>query len=89
MAVRDNAGAFTAAGNDQTALDPTDSLTYIIEASTTLANWGAPVVSHVTGTDATTIQTGLPALDAGWSYKTFSVGGSAAASFIRVKVTTP
>jgi len=92
VAVRDNAAAFNADGNNQKALDPTDSLTYLIEASTTLANWGTPVVTPVTGGDATTIQTGLPALDSGWSYKTFRTAGTASsppADFIRVQITTP
>jgi len=92
VAVRNNAGAFTASGDDQTALDSTDSLTYFIESSTTLTGGGSTAVTQVTGADATAIQAGLPGVDAGWSYKTFRTAGSAVsppANFIRVKVTTP
>lgn len=92
VAVRDNAAAFAAAGNNQQALNPGDNLTYLIEASNTLGDWGTPVVTPVAGGDATTIQSGLPSPDAGWSYKTFRTDGNAASDpteFIRVKVTTP
>ena len=91
VAVRTHAAAFAADGNNQKALDPTDNLTYLIEASNTLGDWGTPVVTPVTGSDATTIQTGLPALDSAWSYKTFRADGTAGSpsDFIRVKVTTP
>jgi hypothetical protein len=51
-----------------------------------------PIHVAVTGADATAIQAGLPALDFGWSYKTFRTDGHAgndASDFIRVKVTSP
>lgn len=69
-----------------------DSLTYLIEASNTLADWGTPGVEEVTG--ATAIQATLtpPAPDAGWIYHTFRTDGDAASDasdFIRVKVTSP
>ena len=92
VAVRDNAAAFAAVGNNQEAVDAIDSLTYLIEASTTLTTWGTTVVTPVTGTDATTIQASLPSLDSDWSYKTFRTAGTAGsppANFIRVMVTTP
>jgi fibronectin-binding autotransporter adhesin len=85
---------FAAAGNNQQAVLAGDSLTYLIEASNTLADWGTPVVSEVTGTDATAIQATLTpaAPDAGWSYKTFRTDGDTASDardFIRAKVTSP
>ncbi|MEI6607526.1 MAG: glycine-rich domain-containing protein, partial [Verrucomicrobiota bacterium] len=89
VAVRDYAGAFTADGNNQTALDPNDGITYHIEASTTLGNWGALLVTQVPDTDAAIIQASLPTPAAGWSYKTFSTDSASRAAFIRVKVTTP
>ena len=48
-------------------------------------------VSEVTGGDATAIQTGMPALDSGWSYRTFRATGYTVAGnpyvFLRLKVT--
>jgi autotransporter-associated beta strand protein len=86
--------AFAAAANNQQAVVAADSLTYLIEASNTLADWGAPLVEEVTGADATAIQATLtpPAPDAGWIYHTFRTDGDAASdasNFIRVKVTSP
>jgi hypothetical protein len=91
-AVRATVGTFAADGNNQKATDTADSLTYIIEAATDLTAWGVPVVTELTGADATAIQTGLPLPDSGWVYKTFRTDGAAPddpADFIRVKITSP
>ena len=91
IAVRDNAPAFGASGNNQVSIDTTDSLTYIVEACTDLINWGTPVVTEVTGADATAIQSGLPACDTGWTYHTFRTAGTPTtvpSDFIHVKVIT-
>jgi hypothetical protein len=85
---------FSADGNNQKAAVASDALTYLIEASTTLGDWGTPVVTEVTGDDATAIQATLTpsAPDTGWTYHTFRTAGSAAThprEFIRVKVTSP
>jgi hypothetical protein len=91
-AVRSTVGTFAADGNNQKATDTADSLTYIIEAASDLTAWGVPVVTELTGADATAIQTGLPLPDSGWVYKTFRTDGAAPddpADFIRVKITSP
>jgi hypothetical protein len=79
--------SFTADGNRQQAA--IDGVSYIIEASNTVSDWGTPVVTTVTGDDATAIQTTLPVQPAGWTYQTFRTDGSApadASEFIRVGV---
>lgn len=67
-----------------------DQITYTIEAANNLADWGGPVVTEVTGDDATAIQELLPALtDPAWTYRTFRTDGSSAtdpADFMRVVV---
>ena len=52
-----------------------DGLSYKIQASTDLASW-ALTVTEVTGTDASAIQLGLPALSSGWVYRTFRAPGT-------------
>ncbi len=87
IAVR-NGASFSPAGNRQKSA-VVDGITYTVEASNTLSDWGGPVVTEVTGGDATAIQAGLPAPDAGWSYKTFRTDGSAdsdTGDFIRAGV---
>ena len=86
--------SFAALGNDQQAVVAADSLTYLIEASNDLADWGTPVVSEVTGGDASAIQATLtpPSPDSGWTYHTFRTDDDAAGDardFIRAEVTTP
>jgi len=76
-------------GNRQKLVAAADNVTYTIEASTNLGNWGGVQVTEVTGTDATNIQSSLALPDPGWSYRTFRTTGSAAtnaADFIRVGV---
>lgn len=90
-AVRSTA-AFGANGNSQEAVVANDGISYLIEAANNLDDWGGPVVTEVTGTDADTIQgdLDLPALDEGWIYLSFRSDGSAAtdsSDFMRVKVT--
>jgi fibronectin-binding autotransporter adhesin len=78
---------FTADGNRQQAA--IDGISYTVEASNTVSDWGTPVVTAVTGDDAAAIQTTLPAPPAGWTYQTFRTDGSApgdASEFIRVVV---
>lgn len=65
-----------------------DGVIYRIQAGNNLGTWDL-AVSEVTGADATAIQTGLPVLDAGWTYRTFRspspVSGDAK-EFIRVVI---
>ncbi|MES2921276.1 MAG: hypothetical protein V4819_07010 [Verrucomicrobiota bacterium] len=87
IAVRDTA-TFSASGNSMKST-LVDGITYIVEASNTLGDWGGPVVTEVTGADATNIQSGLPSPGSGWSYKTFRTDGSStsdSSDFIRVGV---
>ena len=51
-----------------------DAVTYGIQASDELVNWTLDV-TEVIGADATAIQTGLPALNEGWVYRTFRSPG--------------
>jgi autotransporter-associated beta strand protein len=54
-----------------------DGVVYRIQAGNDLASWTL-AVAEVTGGDATAIQSGLPELDAGWSYRTFRSPGAVA-----------
>ncbi len=68
-----------------------DGLVYQIEGSDNLTAW-EKVVTEVTGADATAIQSGMPALDGGWFYRTFRAPGAVSASprgFLRVRVEQP
>ncbi|MES2657902.1 MAG: hypothetical protein V4689_04750 [Verrucomicrobiota bacterium] len=79
--------SFSADGNRQKAT--VSGVTYTIEASDGLANWGGPVVTEVTGGDAAAIQEGLPEPDDGWTYKTFRTDGDSATDsteFIRAGI---
>jgi len=65
-----------------------DGVTYTIEAGDTLTSWGLDV-DEVTGADATAIQAGLPAVETGWTYRTFRSVGAVAGDpieFIRARV---
>ena len=65
-----------------------DGVIYHIQGADQLATW-TNNVTEVTGTDATTIQTGLPALSTGWTYRTFRVPTAVSgkpADFMRARV---
>lgn len=67
-----------------------DGIIYRIEADEVLATF-ADTITEVTGPDATAIQSGLPTLSSGWSYRTFRAPGtttSTGKAFIRASVTT-
>lgn len=51
-----------------------DGITYTVEATDDIAGWDA-TVTEVTGADATAIQSSLPNLPSGWTYKTFQAPG--------------
>lgn len=65
-----------------------DGVTYTIEAGDNLGTWGLDV-DEVIGTDATAIQTDLPEIEDGWTYRTFrspgAIGGDPI-EFIRARV---
>ncbi len=93
VAVRSGA-IFSPDGNNQKAIALADGLTYQIEASNLLNDWGTPVVTEVTGADATAIHASMtpPAPEFGWTYHTFRTDGNVGSqpkSFIRVRVTHP
>ncbi|MEI6535517.1 MAG: hypothetical protein WCN98_09275, partial [Verrucomicrobiaceae bacterium] len=85
-------GATFSGTNDQVSV-AIDGVIYTIQGTTDLTAGYTNVVpvSEVTGTDATTIQTGMPTLDAGWSYRAFRATGYTVVSnpyvFLRLKVT--
>ena len=65
------------AGGEFVLKQTADAVTYTIQAADELAIWTL-AVTEVTGSDATSIQTGLPALNAGWIYRTFRSPGPVA-----------
>ena len=67
LPVRDGA-VFT--GLTELVSGDTDGFIYTIQGSDDLAAWTLDV-DEVTGGDAATIQSGLPALNTGWTYRTF------------------
>lgn len=67
-----------------------DGVIYRIQGSSNLSAWTLDVSEVASGSDRDAIQAGLPALDTGWSYRTFRAPGtvpSDASNFLRVKVT--
>lgn len=65
-----------------------DGIYYRIEGDETL-NVFADTIAEVNGTDAAVIQSGLPALSTGWTYRTFRAPGTTATNakaFLRAKV---
>ncbi len=49
-----------------------DGVIYKIQGSTDLASWPL-AIAEVTGADKSAIESGLPATDAGWTYRTFCI----------------
>ncbi|WP_193210619.1 hypothetical protein [Luteolibacter marinus] len=83
-----NGAVFSADGNKQVSA-MVDGIVYTIEAANDLTDWGGPVVTEVTGSDATDIHDQLPFPDSEWTYRTFRTDGSSASDssdFIRVGV---
>jgi len=67
-----------------------DGVIYRIQGSADLSAWTLDVSEVGAGVDRDAIQLGLPALDTGWTYRTFRAPGtvsSAAADYLRIKVT--
>lgn len=65
-----------------------DGIYYRIEGDQTLSSFDSSI-TEVTGTDATNIQAGLPALSTGWIYRTFRAPGNTSTTpkaFLRAKV---
>lgn len=84
LPVRD--GAVFAGATEQTST--VDGVVYRIQGGNDLGAWTL-AVSEVTGGDATAIQTGLPALSTGWTYRTFRTPGPVSGDpkeFIRVLI---
>lgn len=85
-AIRTGAAAFTNAA-PSTAVSVPDGITYRIEGSSTLASFPTTVNAVPTA-----ITTALPALNPGYSYRSFSLGGSnglPSKGFLRATVTSP
>jgi len=76
------------AGGELGLIKAADAVSYRIQASDQLLNWTL-TVSEVTGADAANIQAGLPALNAGWVYRSFRSPGPVAGDpleFMRIFV---
>jgi autotransporter-associated beta strand protein len=85
-AIRTGAAVFTNAA-PSTAASVADGITYRIEGSSTLASFPTTVNAV-----PTPITTALPALNPGYSYRSFSLGGSnglPSRGFLRASVTAP
>ncbi len=85
LPVRDGVGTF---GGSPGLTASGDGATYTVEAGDDLAAWDL-TVAEVTGPDADAIQTDLPDLDEGWTYRTFRSPGTVngdAKEFIRARV---
>ncbi len=85
-AIRTGAAAFTNAA-PSTAASVADGITYRIEGSSTLASFPTTVNAVPTA-----ITTDLPALNPGYSYRSFSLGGSnglPSKGFLRASVSAP
>lgn len=68
-----------------------DGIIYRIQGSDQLTSWNL-VVSEVVGADKEAIETGLPALGAGWTYRTFQAPGPISgdpADYLRAVVEKP
>ncbi|MBN8456414.1 MAG: tandem-95 repeat protein [Verrucomicrobia bacterium] len=62
-----------------------DGIYYQIEGAGDLSVWNLGL-SEVTGPEADALRTGLPALDAGWTYRSFRTEGGLSRAFLRVRV---
>jgi len=65
-----------------------DGIYYRVEGDETLSSFDSSI-TEVTGTDATNIQSGLPALSTGWIYRTFRAPGNTTTTpkaFLRAKI---
>jgi hypothetical protein len=79
LPVRSGATAdpFDSAGGELGLRQNVDGVSYKIQASDEMTNWTLDV-AEVTDSDATAIQSGLPALNSGWVYRTFRSPGAVA-----------
>jgi fibronectin-binding autotransporter adhesin len=75
IAVRDNA-VFAASGSTQRTT--VDSVIYTVEATDDLLAWNVVVVTELSAPDSAAVQASLnlPALDAGWEWRTFRTDGN-------------
>ncbi len=76
------------AGGELGLIKVADAVSYRIQASDQLTNWTL-TVAEVIGADATEIQVGLPALNAGWIYRSFRSPGPVAGDpreFMRIVI---
>ena len=83
-------GVVFSGASEQVSAD-IDGVIYRVRGSADLASW-ALVVSEVTEGDATTIQSGLPTLSSGWSYRTFRLADdidNLTKGFLRLRVEQP
>jgi autotransporter-associated beta strand protein len=82
------AGVVNFTGATEKVSDTVDGVTYKIQGSDELTTWNL-MVSEVTGTDKTTIESSLPAVNTGWTRRTFKSPGTTTgdpAEFLRAAV---
>ena len=66
-------------------------LVYHIQGSAALSSWTVPVSEVTNPGEKAAIEAGLPAVDSGWSYRTFTTGpvSAASADFLRAVIEQP
>ena len=83
-------GAVFTGANEKVSAD-IDGVIYRVAGSADLVSW-ALEVTEVTGVDATAIQSGLPALSSGWTYRSFRLADNIdnlRTGFLRLSVEQP
>ena len=68
-----------------------DGVIYRVQGSDQLATWNL-AISEVLGADKTTIESSLPAVSTGWTYRTFQSPGTVTGDpveFVRAVIGTP
>jgi len=86
LPVRTGASFSANSGDQLSAL--IDGIYYRVEGAVDLVTF-TDTITEVTGGDATTIQTGLPTLSTGWTYRTFRAPGTVptvTTTFLRAKI---
>jgi hypothetical protein len=71
-------------GSGEQVSAPVDGVVYRVQGSTDLAGWGV-AVEEVAGATAEGARAGLPALESGWTYRSFAPAGEFPRFFLRAR----